>query len=205
MAVTYTGLVAADKATSGSIRRLVNHNDVDAELILTEAESWIYQRLRVFEMRVTARWAAAIGDEGFALPAGFLDNIAVYVDGGDEKGLEYKHEAVAAVVRDEDGDLYEAAWPSFYYLMDGAFKFGVSLDTARAGDVWFYEFPDALALANQTNFLTVKYPTLLTNVCRAFGFRHRQRVDDYLAELKLALNEIEEANRLGQARLGQSF
>lgn len=205
MPLTYTTLTGA-KTVEGSIRQLVNHADVPATLILIEAEAWIYNRLRVFEMRAADRWAASSGDEGFALPEGFIDNISVRVDGGSGLGLEYKHEEVVDVARDEDGVLEQAAWPSFYYLMDNAYQFGIQLTEDREGDLWFYKFPDALAAStNETNFLTLKYPTLLTNVCRAFGFRHRQRIDDYLAELKLAMNEINEANTVGQARRGLSF
>src|SRR4051812_246682 len=68
--------LTADKSTSGSIRRWVNHADVDADAVLEDAQALIFQTLRVREMRtVFTDLALVIGDSSKALPAGFLDPI----------------------------------------------------------------------------------------------------------------------------------
>lgn len=72
--MTYASLTG-NKSTAGSIKRDVNYEQLDPEQIVEEAESLIYDTLRVREMRATWTFAMAIGAYQIALVDNFLDPI----------------------------------------------------------------------------------------------------------------------------------
>src|SRR3990167_7987443 len=75
--MNYTTLTAA-KTTSGSLANWVNRGDLATSAILTEAEAWIYQRLRVREMTTDEAFTFAISTSSTALSSltgTFLDPI----------------------------------------------------------------------------------------------------------------------------------
>lgn len=72
--MTYASLVAA-KGTSGSIANWVAYTLLDLPPILDEAQSLLYQYLRVREMRTTFSFTMLAGMASIDLPARFLDPI----------------------------------------------------------------------------------------------------------------------------------
>ena len=74
MAMTYTSLVAP-KGTTGSLANWVGYSKLDTETVLDEAQSLLFQLLRVREMRKTWIFGLAVGESEKALPTRFLDPI----------------------------------------------------------------------------------------------------------------------------------
>lgn len=79
MAMTYTSLLAP-KGTSGSIANWVGYSKLDLQTILDEAQSLIYQTMRVREMRTIWTFGMAVGQCDQPLPARFLDPIGRLFD-----------------------------------------------------------------------------------------------------------------------------
>lgn len=74
MSMSYSSLIAS-KATAGSIASWVNYSKLDVETILDEAQSLLFQTLRVREMRDEWVFGMAAKQANQPLPARFLDPI----------------------------------------------------------------------------------------------------------------------------------
>lgn len=85
MVMSYTSLVAP-KGTAGSINNWVGYNKLDTQTVLDEAQSVIFQSLRVREMRTQYVFGLAVGQSCVAMPLRFLDPIGRIRD---SRGLEY--------------------------------------------------------------------------------------------------------------------
>lgn len=79
MAMTWTSLVAS-KGTAGSLMNWVNYSKLDAETVVDEAQSLLFQTLRVREMRTEWTFGMAVGQSEIALPSRFLDPIGQLLD-----------------------------------------------------------------------------------------------------------------------------
>lgn len=74
MAMTWTSLVAP-KGTTGSLANWVNYSKLDIPTVLDEAQSLLFQLLRIREMRQAWIFGLTAGASQIALPARFLDPI----------------------------------------------------------------------------------------------------------------------------------
>jgi hypothetical protein len=79
MVMTYTSLVAP-KGTTGSIANWVNYTKLDLPAVLDEAQSLIYQVLRVREMKKEWVFGVIAGQSAVSLPTRFLDPIGEMFD-----------------------------------------------------------------------------------------------------------------------------
>lgn len=79
MVMTWTSLVAP-KGTAGSIASSVNYSKLDPETIVDEAQSLLFQVLRVREMRKEWVFGMAVGQAQIDLPSRFLDPIGRLYD-----------------------------------------------------------------------------------------------------------------------------
>lgn len=207
MAITFSALTGT-KSTVGSIKAWANQATVPSEDILTEAQAWIYQRLRAPEMRSSASWSAGIAESGFALPSDFIAPIKLLLDGGSGDGLLYLHEELFKQrMRDPDGALYTSSWPSVWCINGGMnVMFDVALSEARAGDLEYYARPTALSVSNETNFLVTNFPTLIRRACLMYAY---EWLKDWAAHEKLTIlseQALELANQYGDnTRRGQEF
>lgn len=77
--MTWTSLVAS-KGTSGSLANFVNYSKLDTLPIVDEAQSLLFQLLRVREMRTEWTFGMAVGQSQIALPSRFLDPIGRLYD-----------------------------------------------------------------------------------------------------------------------------
>jgi hypothetical protein len=190
----YTSLVGT-KAIPGSIALWVNATDLDTLTILTEAQALIYQTLRVREMIVSdAAIAVAAGDASEPLPSGFLDPINmrdIYLARMKLKDLS----SVKARRGYTSGTTtLIQGLPRWFALTGTTVEFDCAADASAAGTYLmdYFGTPAALSAINPTNFLTVRYPTLLRKAClwAAADFKKdRQGVQQYSAEvLALAQN-----------------
>lgn len=89
MAMSYTSLVAP-KGTTGSLANWVNYSKLDTATVLDEAQSLLFQLLRVREMRTEWTFGLTVGTSEIALPARFLDPIGRLLD--IKNGLPIKHQ-----------------------------------------------------------------------------------------------------------------
>ena len=79
MAMSYTSLVAS-KGTAGSLANWVNYTKLDTGTVLDEAQSLLFQLLRVREMRTEWTFGLAAGQSDIALPSRFQDPIGRLYD-----------------------------------------------------------------------------------------------------------------------------
>lgn len=79
MVMTYTSLVAP-KGTTGSIANWVNYTKLDLPAVLDEAQSLIYEVLRVREMKTEWTFGVIAGQSAVALPSRFLDPVGEMFD-----------------------------------------------------------------------------------------------------------------------------
>ena len=86
--MTYSNLVAA-KATAGSIASWVNYSKLDVGTILDEAQSLLFQTLRVHQMKTEWVFGLVAGQSRIALPSRFLDPIGRLFNVSD--GIAYRH------------------------------------------------------------------------------------------------------------------
>ena len=167
MTLSFTTITGA-KATAGSLKSWVNHDTIPATSLLTEAEAWIYQRLRAMEMQTSATGTVSVGADGFALPERFIAPLRLSIhDGVDE--LLYQHEQLWRMSLDTSGDAREGM-ATRWTILDGAVQFDAIADEEFDYTLYYYQALPALSVSNETNFLTVRYPTLLRRVCMMFAY-----------------------------------
>jgi len=202
---TYT-ILTGTKATEGSIKWWGNHSLIPSDQVLTEAQAWIYSRLRVREMRATETVTISASASTFTLPTRYLEPVKLLPNGWSDP-IEYIHENLLQRYRDADGAL-ETGDPTEWTVLDEVGTLDSQIGTtALTCKMTYYQKPAALASStNETNWLTDRYPTLLRHVCTYLAYEHRKR-RDASEQLILALKDIDDANveddmgRRGQTRI----
>ena len=202
MAITFAVITGA-KDTEGSIKNWLNDSTVPATNILIEAEAWIYERLRVREMLArSTSFQFDIATDSEALPSDFLDPVQ-YLPHNYGAPLPYYHEEAFRAPRDEAGALFEGT-PSRWTVIGTTAYVDVTCDANFAGVLMYYARPAALSSGNTTNFLTVRYPTLLRTVCTGLGFGFKKDEARKTSELQIAELALREAMKTNEmSRRGQ--
>lgn len=192
--MNYSSLTA-DKTTSGSIRRWVNHAEVDAEAILTEAQALIYSTLRIREMRSEfSALAMAVGDSSKALPSGFLDPIGLW-DITNNIRLRLRLESDLQSRRQYDSGTLLSGTPYNFAIFGEALQFEYRYDVIASLKLIGFKTPAALAdETNETNFLTDRYPHLLRTACMAQAYSFRNEDERQQIELTKLAVYIQKAN-----------
>jgi hypothetical protein len=176
------GTLIASKETAGSIRSWINYGLIDAEGALLDAQSYIYGLLRVREMQAETELAIAQGASFVALPARFLDPLAVlYKDGYGEIVQKSPQAVQRNRIWTEAGGTLEADRPLEYGIWDERLNFPVQSDDDYTASMLFYRRPEYLGpgLSKSTNFLTTRYPALLRRACIMFAADYRDDNDRY--------------------------
>lgn len=101
MAMSYTSL-AASKGTAGSLANWVNYTRLDTVVVLDEAQSLLFQLLRVREMRTEWTFGLDIGESEKPLPDRFLDPIGRLYDIKNGYPIKHKIETEIADARAYD-------------------------------------------------------------------------------------------------------
>lgn len=191
MAMTYSTLVAA-KGTDGSLKSWVNHSTLPSATIVSEAQAWIYGRLRVREMRKAGTVSLSADASSAVLPSGFLDPITLQFD-GDAQPIELVTEGRLRRYREDDGTV-PSGRPTRFAIYDEAFQFDSAADEALTGRLVYFGTPSELAAsANETNFLTARYPTLLRQACLSFAYEFMKQPDQqtyWISQAEKSLTEI---------------
>ena len=186
--------LTADKNTSGSIRRWVNHSEVDSDAILEDAQALVFQTLRVREMRSEfTPLTLSAGDAFKALPAGFLDPIALY-DLTNSVKLALRGEEWLGDKRTYENGALVSGTPRNYAIFSEALQFDRAYDAAAMLRLIGFRAPGVLSLANPANFLTTRYPHILRAACLARAFSYRNSDERAAAELQNLVAFIAKTN-----------
>lgn len=206
MSYTYTILTGA-KTTAGSIKNWLNKGDIPSTIILTEAEQFIYSRLRTREMRTSATLSLVDGVDYVALPTGFIK----LVDGAlrsttDGSKIDLISESALEDLRyyNTTTGLLTEGVPTKTAIFDERFQFDFKSDGARTLRCLYYKSPTVLSGANETNFVTIRYPTIIRTACLAFGADWRKDNNEFQKYYAMAEAQISRANaEADESREGQ--
>jgi len=193
--VDYTTLIAS-KSTPGSLRSWVRYNETfDPAEILVDAQGYIYQRMRVREMRgIVSNGSISSGVESLALPADFLDPVK-FIIRYPRTVLKLRNEAALwTEYRDFDsnGDLV-TDYPANYAILGTTAYFDVKTVEALRYDLLYFAQPAALSGSNTTNFLTTRYPHILRQICVGLIARSMKDYDEGDSALKIGDGMIDNA------------
>lgn len=191
MAYNWTTLTAA-KTTLGSIANWVNRSDLPTTNILIEAEAKIYERMRVREMQSVSTLTIAADANSASLPSDFLDPIEWRPYGWGEPIL-FVNEGSLEAYRDSEGALSEGT-PTRWSILGETAYVDVSCSTAFSGKLMYYKRPTALSGSNETNFLTIRYPSLLRVACLALAYEHMKDMGNANTYMQMLEMKIAEAN-----------
>lgn len=187
----YTNLVAS-KSTDGSIQNWVNNDSFSATTVLSEAEDWIFRRLRVREMLSIATGNMVVGQDYIAVPSDFVASRSFYYSGTEK--VEIKHSTLDAIEAarsyDASGNVSQGKPTTFYVDSTNAF-FPIAPNATFPYRWRYYGQPTALGPSNTTNFLTNQSPRLLRCICLAMANEFLKQDSDKLYWLRLAEGEIE--------------
>lgn len=200
--MTFTTLVGL-KTVSGSIKSWLNYGKVDSEGVLLEAETMIYQRLRVREMRASDTLTVGVGKASVDLPDGFLDPLKLRDITNDCK-IRLKSEGKLEDLRTWTAGVLDSGDPAYYAIYDEQYQFDCRTTTAWRARALFYKQPDPLSTSNETSFLTTRYPHILRMACLATGARFANDDEVYAREQRLLEGKIDDLNAADeQSRRGQ--
>jgi len=162
--------LTGSKSSPGSIARWINNSTLtggsggDADLILQEAQDWIYRRLRHWRMLTApvTGYPFTQGSDSIALPPDFLEPKLFMITGINFQTLTLKtpDEVVYAWSYDNNGNRIQQQ-PMIYYFDQGNFRFDSPADLAYPTALIYFQQPIMLSAANTTNFLTNNCQMLL--------------------------------------------
>ena len=205
MTITYTMLVA-DKTTNGSIREWVNNSLIPSTLILTLAEQYIYQELRVREMLTLTIGQTIVGNDYVSLPANYRSPRSFWFSGAEKskvrhKTLEYVEEHVQY---ETDGSVLQSK-PQFYFANETQVRFEVRAKEVYPYRFWHYAAKAALASDNATNFLTERYALLLYYACAFQAYLWLRNEGEQAKYKALADEMIEKINIEADEEMGRDL
>ena len=102
--MNYTSLIAS-KGTSGSLANWCNYSKLDTVAVLDEAQSLLFQLLRVREMRTEWTFGIPVGESEIPLPARFLDPIGRLYDINNGYPLRHRIETDISGARSYDNSV----------------------------------------------------------------------------------------------------
>lgn len=192
--MTYT-ILTGTKDTEGSIKYFVRHSEVPSDYILERAQDAIYQVLRTREMVTRASGTIATNDTTITLPTDILEPIAL-VRTGSYKGkiilLDQEH-FESRVGEDDNGVVYSGV-PCMATFDATTLYLDAKADQDYPYRLWYTKKPAMLSGANETNFLTTRYPNILEAMCKHYAYAHRENEGQAATELEKAMAYITKAN-----------
>ena len=196
----YTTLVA-DRDHEGSIKHWANDSRIPSTTILTEAQAWIYAKLRVRQMLLSTQTVVAKGDDTITLPTGYkapyLFRWIGVVGAADQHSSIPQYRLLDFVLSQFTYDGTGARTrgiPQYYATDESNVQFEVELDVARNYLFTYYRaLPNLDSSTNLTNFLTDDYPYLLRAACLHRAFEHLRNSREKAYWLAIAEGQINEA------------
>lgn len=198
MAMTYNSLTAS-KGTSGAIATWVNYTLLDVATVLAEAQTLIYQTLRVREMRVSASLTLANGTNTIALPGAstgqFLEPVSLY---DQTAGVTFIPNDERYVTEQRllqlQGATLASGSPGYVAIFNEAFNFDVNASATHTMALVYYQMPALLSSGNQSNWLTNRYPHLVRAACLAAAADFMKDTDEYNKAVQRLQLLIQRAN-----------
>jgi hypothetical protein len=200
MAMSFTTLTGS-KTTEGSIKYLVNNSAIPSATILENAQGLIYSLLRVREMLGRVEDTFALSSVSDTLPDRFQEAKSITLLG--DYGA-YKKELKIFPPDDYERKLtYDSAvqtptrptqTPSFCTIDATNILLDAKCDVAYFYVMWCYRYGAPLSTTVETNFLTNRYPHLLTAAVRHYAFDCRQHDELAEKELKKLASYIQQIN-----------
>lgn len=191
----YDTLVGA-KDVDGSIRNWVNWARAPAGILLAEAEAWVYSRLRTREMKTLVTGTIDEDAIDIDLPERFVGIIS-FRRTGDNAGkiaeLNIAH-FENRLSFESDGITLLKGTPCECVPDGTKIRLNARADQDYPYRLWFWRRAQALSVLSQTNFLTERYPYLLTAACLYRANAHRKDAKEREHWLQMAVGHIEEAN-----------
>jgi hypothetical protein len=194
MAMSYTTLVGA-KTLAGSIKRATNYAELDSEVILEQAQTFLYSTLRVREMKSLWNPAMVVGDYYKALPSDWLDPISGRFS--DTSNLYYFSTLETELMMRrcyDSSNVLVSGTPIWWAIFDERIQFDAKFDTARTLNILYFKIPTALSGSNETNFVTTRYPHLLQQACKVQAHAFMKSWNAYNTEFPLLIELISRAN-----------
>ena len=195
---TFT-IMTGTKGVEGAIKTDVNHSLVASAIMLTQAQAWIYQRLRVRKMKTVATGTMTASQGVITLPTRY------------KQGIDFKITPTGATLaasnlKRKDLEWVEDRWtydgtgvrtngrPRFWATSETDIVFEQLTDQAYEYRFRHFQSLPALSTDTETNFLTEDHPGLLhaANMFRSFAFLRNIPQRDYWHQVALA--EINDAN-----------
>ena len=161
----YTQLVS-NKSVPGSICNWINRDTTDGPTILTEAQAFVYTRLRHWRMKYRLSGSLVVDQGTIPLPADFADAsdfrlIGTYTGRlrrGDERYIHDRWAWDAAGARVKEA-------PEWYFVGGTELVLDTHPDQAYSYLLTYYQVPEDLGADNLTNWLTRFHPRLLRSAC----------------------------------------
>jgi hypothetical protein len=168
----YTTLVDA-KTVDGSIKNWVNWSQTPSEVILAEAEAWIYRTLRVRKMHTLQAGDITMGAATLDLPTGYKATTSFRRSGLNPGPIKIVPVELfeQILVTDENADP-QLGCPTVACMDGTVFRFNCTADTDYTYRLWYFGALPALSGSNLTNFLTDDLPDVLRNACLYRAFDH---------------------------------
>jgi len=196
----YNTLIGA-ATTAGSLKQMVNNSTVPAANMVTKAEAWVYDRLRIREMIAGTTGTLTASIDTIPLPARFRDPVKFFFtpDGTSAKYTprfkpldqvldEWSYDSAGVRVNSR---------PRSWAVTGTVMQLSSPADLNYPGSLHYYQAMPALstATASATNVLTDRYPVMFDAACtfQAYEFLRNEKEKVYWRAV--AQREIDEANR----------
>jgi len=187
--------LTADKSTEGSVRNYVNQN-VPVAILIRQAESYLYRRLRLRDQLTTVGGTITSGSSTVALPTDYLAAKQVKLTGANNSVLTRKlPEVLQASVTYSSGTTRTTGVPTAYYTDGSNIVFDLVTNAAYTYEMIYFKEPAALTSSNATNFLTTRYPRMLLAATCAFANEYLKDDTEKQYWLAIVTAEIEQAMR----------
>ena len=138
-----------DRDQDGSIKNWCNNSSVPAATVLTEAEAWIYQRVRCRQMLATATGTLASGTDTITLPTRYRQPYFLFFAGTSTVGKHIPSHKPLDFVKSKwsyDGaGVRSTGRPQFWSTDAANIQFEVNADQAYSYDFTHYEALAALS------------------------------------------------------------
>lgn len=194
----FTSLIA-DKSNSGSLKAWVNDGAIPSSEIVVDAESFVFEELRCWEMlTTTVALAFTINSNVIALPADFIAPLTFWIT-GDAK-LELVNRDVRSVVQNiaYDSGAITVEQPQSFYWDATNFVFDKRADQAYTTYLVYYARPAALSSGNPTNFLTAKFSRMFRRALVGMAYEWKKDDARATADLQKAMLGVASINAQSQ-------
>lgn len=195
MSTSYTILTGA-KTVDGSIKQWVNDTLVPSATILSEAQEWIYRRLRVREMLTATTGTLATAADTIALPTGYVATKLLMFTEQHKAELRARDPKDVTLAFEWDNASRVREKPRWFYADGSNLQLDAPADQSYPWRHLYYRALDDLSSGSPTNFLTTKAQRLLRCACVALAVEWKVKGTEEKAYwMNLAMTEIAELNR----------